>query len=76
MFHVVIGRIKGDDGKAFGTFLPIRFSIPLSMMLSIKLYATANTIAQNMFSQVDTDGHQSQLLEAIIDYAKERCCCF
>ena len=37
---------------------------------AIKQYA-ANTIAQNMYSQVDSDGHQSQLLEAIIDYSKD-----
>ena len=38
--------------------------------ISVKQYA-ANTIAQNMYSQVDEDGYSTALLESIVDYSKD-----
>lgn len=71
----VIGRSKDDDGKVLGTYdsNPLLNSIVYDVEFpdgAIKQYA-ANIIAQNMYSQVDANGHQSQLLEAIIDYSKD-----
>ena len=71
----VIGRSKTNDGTVLGNYdpNPLLNSIVYDVEFpdgAIKQYA-ANIIAQNMYSQVDSDGHQSQLLEAIIDYSKD-----
>ena len=39
-------------------------------MVNFKEYG-ANVIAMNMYSQVDADGHRTQLVEDIVDFKKD-----
>ena len=68
----VKGRAKDADGNTIGTFdnNPILNSIVYDVEFpdgAIKQYA-ANTIAENMYSQLDSDGYSKTILESIIDY--------
>ena len=71
----VIGRAKDDEGKMVGHFHdnPLLNSIVYDVEFpdgAVKQYA-ANIIAENMYSQVDSEGHQYNLLEAILDYGTD-----
>ena len=71
----VVGRSKDGDGNVIGSYDPNPF---LNTMIydvqfpdgEIKEYA-ANVIAENMYAQVDDEGHQHQLLDSIIDFKKD-----
>ena len=68
----VKGRAKDYDGNSIGTFdiNPILNSIVYDVEFpdgAIKQYA-ANTIAENMYSQLDSDGYSKTILDSIIDY--------
>jgi len=71
----VQGRLKDLQGNAIGTFSdnPLLNSIIYYVEFpdgAIKQYAT-NTIAKNMYSQVDLDGCSQTILDGIIDYSKD-----
>ena len=71
----VKGRTKDINGDIIGTFddNPLLNSILYDVEFpdgAVKQYA-ANTIAQNMYSQVDEDGYSTALLESIVDYSKD-----
>ena len=70
-FFRVIKRLKNKDGQPIG-------KVNDNLILDTRLYKvkfiyghwqamTANTIAQNMFTQVDADGYQQLLLDCILD---------
>ena len=68
-------RSKDNDGTTIGTYdpNPILNSIIYDVEFPdgvVKQYA-ANTIAENMYSQVDHEGHSQSLLKSIIDYKKD-----
>lgn len=70
----VIGRAKDSDGEAIGTYdeNPFLNTIVYDVQFpngDIKEYA-ANVIAENMYSQVDSEGYRYQLLEGIVNHRK------
>ena len=70
----VIGRSKDSDGEVIGTYdeNPFLNTIIYDVEFpdgEIKEYA-ANVIAENMYSQVDSEGHRYQLLAGVIDHRK------
>lgn len=71
----VVGRHKDSDGNVVGTFNenPILNTIVYDVEFpdgAVRQYA-ANIIAENMYSQVDSEGFQYELLDSIIDCAKD-----
>ena len=71
----VKGRAKDGDGNIIGTFddNPLLNSLLYDVEFpdgTVKQYA-ANTIAQNMYAQVDVNGHSHVLLDAILDHARD-----
>ena len=75
----VIRRAKDDKGNTIGTYHPnpILDTQLYKVMFSdgsIEKYA-ANTIAQNIYSQVDEHGRRYQLFEAILDHRKDYLLC-
>ena len=70
----VIGLARNEDGSAIGMHddNPMLNTLVYDVEFpggTIKEYA-ANVIAENLYSQVDTDGRSYMLLDAIIDYKK------
>ena len=71
----VIGRSKDKDGNIVGTY---DNNPHLNTMVydvefpdgEIREYS-ANVIAENMYAQVDADGHTHTMLDSIIDYQKD-----
>ena len=71
----VIGRTMGDHGQEMGRYddNPLLNSIIYDVEFpdgQVKEYA-ANVIAENMFSQVDSDGYYNLLMDGIIDHRKD-----
>ena len=71
----VKGRSLGDDGKVVGSYddNPILNSIIYDVEFpdrQVKEYA-ANILAENMLLQVDDNGHNQLMMDAIIDYKKD-----
>ena len=71
----VIQRAIGPDGKVTGTYdnYPFLNSIIYDVEFhdgQVKEYA-ANIIAENMFTQVDSDGMSTTLMEAIVDHRRD-----
>jgi hypothetical protein len=71
----VIGRSKSDDGRILGIHddNPMLNTLLYDVQFpdgTIKEYA-ANVISENMFSQVDAEGHSYALLEAIVDHKRD-----
>ncbi len=71
----VIGRSKDADGNIVGTYHddPMLNSLVYDVEFpdgQVKEYA-ANVIAENMYAQVDADGHIHSLLDSIVDFAKD-----
>jgi len=72
----VIKRAKGEDGNPIG----LRNSNPLLDTREYKVLMpdgatvsyTANVIAENLSSQVDSEGRQFLILEEISDHRKEK----
>ena len=68
-------RTKDDDGNIVGTF---KSKLILNTILydvefldgTVKKYS-ANVISENMYSQVDYDGHTAGILDNIVDYSKD-----
>ena len=70
----VIRRSKDADGNIIGTYddNPMLNSLVYDVEFpdgEIREYS-ANVIAENMFSQVDANGHQHTLLDSIIDFER------
>ena len=68
-------RALGPDGKTSGEYHenPIQNSVVYEVEFpdgQVKEYA-ANTIAENMLSQVDHEGYSTTLMEGIVDYSKD-----
>ena len=71
----VTKRALGPDGRTAGTYddNPMLNSIVYEVEFpdgQVKEYA-ANIIAENMLTQVDSDGYSTTILKAIIDYRKD-----
>ena len=71
----VIQRTIGPDGKVTGTYdnNPFLNSIIYDVEFpdgQVKEYA-ANIIAENMLTQVDSDGMSTTLMEAIVDHRRD-----
>ena len=71
----VIGRAKDNNGEVIGEYdtNPLLNTIMYEVEFpdgDIKEYA-ANVIAENMYSQVDGDGHQAQIMDSLVDYRKD-----
>jgi hypothetical protein len=71
----VIGRSKSDDGRILGIHddNPMLNTLLYDVQFPdglIKEYV-ANVISENMFSQVDAEGHSYALLEAIVDHKRD-----
>ena len=71
----VIGRTHDDNGNVIGTYddNPILNSMTYDVEFKngeIREFS-ANVIAENMFAQVDANGHSHNMLDAIIDYDKD-----
>jgi hypothetical protein len=72
----VIKRAKGEDGNPIG----LRNSNPLIntreyevlMPNGATVSYTANVIAENLYSQVDSEGRQFLMLDEIFDHRKEK----
>ena len=71
----VVGRTKDIDGKVIGEYNN-------NPMLNTMLYDVefedgqtreycANVISENMYAQVDTEGHSYNLLDGIVDFKKD-----
>ena len=76
MHATVIGPARDSDGKAKGRLNdnPILNSRVYDVMFpdgAVKEYA-ANMIAENMWAQVDDEGHQYMLLDEITDHRKDQ----
>ena len=72
----VKGRAKDSEGNIIGNYdsNPLLNSMLYDVEFpdgAIKQYA-ANTIAQNMYAQVDSEGHSTSVLESIVDFAKTK----
>ena len=70
----VIGRSTDADGNVIGQYdqNPVLNSMTYDVEFSdgaIREYA-ANVIAENMFAQVDTEGHMHTILDGILDFRK------
>ena len=70
----MIGRTIGPDGKAAGRYdtNPVKNSVIYDVEFpdgQVKEYS-ANVIAENMLSQVDSEGYSLTLMHAIIDHRK------
>lgn len=70
----IIGRSRGEDGKPLGHYHERSFhnTRVYDVMFhdgSIEQFA-ANTIAENIYSQVDEEGYRYQLIDSIIDHRK------
>ena len=70
-----IGRSKDADGNINGTYDLNPFANTMVYEVQfpdgqIKEYA-ANVIAENMYNQVDPDGHSVNFLDSIVDYRKD-----
>ena len=71
----VTKRLRGDDGRPIGrrNDNPIldtrKYEVQLSDGTTEEFYA--NSIAENMFAQVDSEGHEYELLEDIVDHKKD-----
>ena len=70
----VVGCTKDEDGNIIGTYDydPMLKSMVYDVEFpdrEIKEYS-ANIIAQNMYAQVDANGHHHTLLDSIVDYEK------
>ena len=75
MMGKVKGRSLGDNGRVMGSYddNPLLNSIIYDVEFpdgQIKEYA-ANILAENMLSQVDSDGHSMLLMKGIIDHRKD-----
>jgi len=71
----VIGRVVNPDGLESGVYdeNPFLNSIVYDVEFpdgEVQEYS-ANLIAENMLSQVDSEGFQTLLLDSITDYAKD-----
>ena len=71
----VIQRTTGPDGQVTGTYDNNRYlnSIIYDVEFpdgQVKEYA-ANIIAENMLTQVDSDGMSTTLMEAIVDHRRD-----
>ena len=71
----VVRRTLGPNGKTMGTWHenPIMNSVIYEVEFpdgQVKEYG-ANIIAENIFSQVDSDGHSMRLFDAIVDYERD-----
>ena len=71
----VKGRSLGDDGKVVGSYddNPILNSIIYDIEFpdgQVKEYS-ANILAENMLSQVDDNGHNRLMMDAITDFKKD-----
>ena len=71
----VQGRTKDDGGNIVGTFgsNPILNTILYDVEFpdgAVRQY-DANFIAENMNSQVDSEGHIAGILDVIVDYSKD-----
>ena len=71
----VIGRAKDINGEVIGVYdnNPLLNTMVYEVEFpdgEIKEYA-ANVIAENMYSQVDEDGHQTQIMDSLVDYRKD-----
>ena len=71
----VVGRTRNDDGTQIGTFDidPMLNTLVYDVQFpdgSVKEYA-ANTIAENIYSQVDPEGYSLTLLDEIVDFKKD-----
>ena len=71
----VLRRSVGSDGKTVGTYNdnPILNTVVYDVEFpdgAVRQYA-ANVIAENMYAQVDSEGHQYTLLDSIIDYGTD-----
>ena len=74
MHAVVVGRHRDGQGRTIGTkdknhilntaVYDVQFSDG-----AMKQYA-ANTIAENLYSQVDIDGHVYLMIDSIVDHRK------
>ena len=74
-YAVVLGRHKRDDGSTVGQKHnnPIFNSAVYDVQFpdgAVKQYA-ANVIAENLYAQVDVDGHTSLVLDSITDHRKD-----
>lgn len=71
----VTKRIKGDDGKPIGkrdnNWMKDtrKYEVEIADGTTREFYA--NVLAENMFAQVDTDGHEFELLLEIVDHKKD-----
>ena len=71
----IVGRTTDGNGKVTGSYDPNPFLNTLTYDVEfpdgeIKEYS-ANVIAENMYAQVDDEGHSVQILDAIVDYRKD-----
>ena len=71
----VVGRSTDGNGKVTGSYDPNPFLNTLTYDVEfpdgeIKEYS-ANVIAENMYAQVDDEGHSVQILDSIVDYRKD-----
>jgi hypothetical protein len=71
----VVRRVLGPDGVTTGAYAdnPMLNSIVYEVEFSdrqTREYA-ANMIAENMLSQVDTDGYSTTLMQGIVDFKKD-----
>ena len=76
MHATVVGPARDSDGKAKGRLNdnPILNSRVYDVMFpdgAVKQYA-ANIIAENMWAQVDDEGHQYMMLDEITDHRKDQ----
>ena len=71
----IIGRTKDGNGDVAGSHDPNPFLNTLTYDVEfsdgdIKEYS-ANVIAENMYSQVDENGCNTQMFDSIVDYRKD-----
>ncbi len=71
----VIGRSKDSDGNVVGNYNENPHLNAMTYDVEfpdgeVREYA-ANVIAENMYAQVDADGHTHTMLDSILDYSKD-----
>ena len=71
----VIGRAVGPHGEQLGSYddNPLLNSVVYEVEFpdgQVKEYS-ANIIAENILTQVDSDGYSMTMLDAIVDYRKD-----
>ena len=71
----VIGRSKDSDGNVVGNYNENPHLNTMTYDVEfpngeVREY-TANVIAENMYAQVDADGHTHTMLDSILDYSKD-----